>query len=47
MVFLIGFYSKKNTQNDMCKKNHLTKFKQVDLDLPTWLGSQFGPYHFD
>jgi hypothetical protein len=31
----------------ICAKKPPCQFGQVDLNLPMWLGSQFGPCHFD
>jgi hypothetical protein len=44
--FLVGF-SSQNTQNDKHKKKSLYQYGQINLDLLAWLGSQFGPFHFN
>jgi hypothetical protein len=46
MVFLFNFLIKKYPKWQVWKKPP-NQYRQIDLDLLTWLGSQFEPYHFD
>ncbi len=46
LFFLIGFFNKKIPKIIGIEKSPY-QYRQVDLDLPTWLGCQIGPCHFD
>jgi hypothetical protein len=47
MVFFIGFSCQNYSKMIDSKKKPPYESMQVGLDLLGWLGSQFGPYHFD